>query len=117
MEKHHRLVGILYIVYGCIHVMGILTAILIIHDFSFWTNLPDFIPTLITSILAVSGVVSILGIVGGIGILNNHSWAGTLLLVLGFIYLLNIPLGTMLGVYTIWVFLLQEKDPKPANRL
>lgn len=116
MEKHHKLIGILYIIYGSIHVTGIYTGIVILHAFTFWTDVPEFVIPLVSSVLVFWGIISILGIVGGIGILNNQTWAKRLVLVLGFVYLLYIPLGTILGIYTIWVLLLQDKTPAHANQ-
>lgn len=116
MGKHRKLVGILYIVYGCIHVTAIFTGLVIIHAFRFWTDVPQFVSPLISSVLVVLGIGSVLGIIGGIGILNNRAWARQILLVLGFIYLLNVPLGTILGIYTIWVLLLQDENPVPENQ-
>lgn len=53
------------------------------------------------------GVLSLPGIIGGIGLLMRKGWARIVLLVVSFIQLINIPVGTALGVYTLWV-LLQE---------
>jgi hypothetical protein len=49
--------------------------------------------------------VSMIGLVGGIGLLSLAPWARTLTLVAGFIELLNVPLGTALGIYAIWVLM------------
>lgn len=43
--------------------------------------------------------------ISGIGLLTKQPWARILALVMGCISLLNIPFGTALGVYTIWVLL------------
>lgn len=53
-------------------------------------------------------VLAIPGIAGGIGLLKRKEWARVLVLILGFLNLLNFPLGTMLGVYTIWALMRQE---------
>jgi hypothetical protein len=38
-------------------------------------------------------------------LLQKQQWARMIALVAGFIALLNIPLGTALGIYTIWVLM------------
>ena len=48
-------------------------------------------------------IISAPGIIGGFGILKKYSWARVLVLILGALNLLNIPFGTILGVYTFWV--------------
>lgn len=50
------------------------------------------------------------GFIAGWGLLERQPWARTLTLVLGFVSLLNIPLGTALGIYTIWVLLAPQAD-------
>ena len=55
--------------------------------------------------LVTSGAV---GFVAGWGLLNREPWGRVLALVLGFIALIHVPLGTALGIYTLWVLL-------PAN--
>jgi hypothetical protein len=48
------------------------------------------------------------GLIGGIYLLKHRPWARILVLVLGFINLIEIPIGTALGIYTIWVLLKNE---------
>jgi hypothetical protein len=50
------------------------------------------------------------GFAAGWGLLERQPWARTLTLVLGFVSLLNLPLGTALGIYTIWVLLAPQAD-------
>ena len=54
------------------------------------------------------GVLSILGIIGGIGLFTKSNWARILVLILSAIDLLNFPVGTALGIYTIWVLVQAE---------
>lgn len=48
------------------------------------------------------------GIIGGVGILKGWWWARYLVFVLGALNLFNVPLGTLLGVYTFWVLMQDE---------
>ena len=51
------------------------------------------------------------GFVTGSGLSNHAPWARNLALVLAFILTFtNIPLGTALGVYTMWVLLPRESQ-------
>jgi len=53
-------------------------------------------------------ILSIGGIIGGIGILKYKSWARFLILVLSVFDLFNIPIGTAIAVYTFWVLIQDE---------
>lgn len=111
MEKHISVLGILYIVFN---VLGIMFAMLI-----FWILLgsgllsgdEDAITILLIVGTAVSGfilILSIPGIIGGIGLLKMQPWARVLVLILGFLNLIDLPFGTALGIYTIWVLMKDE---------
>jgi len=50
------------------------------------------------------------GFFAGWGLLQREEWARTVALVVGFVALLRIPLGTALGIYTLWVLLPTQSD-------
>ncbi len=45
------------------------------------------------------------GIVAGVGLLQRADWSRMLAVVVGCISLINVPFGTALGIYTLWVLL------------
>ena len=45
----------------------------------------------------------VLALLAGFGLLTRRSWARKLSLILGVLSLFNPPVGTALGVYTLWV--------------
>jgi len=45
------------------------------------------------------------GFIAGWGLMQREPWARIIALALGFISLFNIPFGTAVGVYTLWVLL------------
>jgi hypothetical protein len=53
-------------------------------------------------------VVSVAGIVAAAGVLGRRRWGRVLMLVISFFNLLRVPLGTILGGYSIWVLLNDE---------
>lgn len=53
------------------------------------------------------GVLSLPGILAGIGVLGHHVWGRYLAILVGFLNVFNFPVGTLIGLYAIWV-LLQE---------
>lgn len=53
-------------------------------------------------------ILSVPGIIGGIGLFKRKEWARILVLVLSVLQLVNIPIGTAIGIYSIWVLI--QKD-------
>ena len=53
-------------------------------------------------------VLSVPGIIGGIGLFKRKEWSRILVLIISAIDLLNIPFGTALGIYSIWVLVQQD---------
>jgi hypothetical protein len=49
----------------------------------------------------------------GIGLLYKQNWALILALILGCFKLFSFPIGTALGVYTIWVYA-EDTKSKPS---
>jgi hypothetical protein len=118
MEKHVTVLGILFIAYSAI---GLATGLLVlfvlcgagtIAELSPGGAAPfEVLPILITIGSLICGfflVSSIPGIIAGIGLLKFKPWARILTLVLSIIYLLEVPLGTALGIYGLWVLFNQE---------
>ena len=71
----------------------------------------DALPIL-TFIAVIAGgflfITSVPDIIGGIGLVKRQSWARILVLILSVLKLINIPLGTIVGVYSIWVLMQDE---------
>jgi hypothetical protein len=55
-------------------------------------------------------LLSLPGIIGGIALLRYKPWARVLVLVMSAIGLLNIPIGTGVGIYSFWVLTRDETD-------
>jgi hypothetical protein len=56
-------------------------------------------------------LISAPGIVAGIGLLHFRNWARILTIVLSALQLMNLPFGTALGIYGLWVLLSQRTEP------
>ncbi len=111
MQKHIQLLGVIYIAY---HAIGLLFAWLIwgvLSSIGLMSGDPQAaaIMTLIGTVVAgLLLILSVPGVVGGVGILKGWWWSRYLVLVLGLFNLLHVPLGTILGVYTFWVLMQDE---------
>ncbi|MGD8273129.1 MAG: hypothetical protein PVF86_17360 [Desulfobacterales bacterium] len=111
MEKHVTVLGILYIAFSA---LGLLLAIII-----FTAVVGGGIISGDSEAIAITSIVgpavalffvllSTPGLIGGIYLLKHRPWARILVLVLGFLNLIEIPIGTALGIYTIWVLFKDE---------
>jgi hypothetical protein len=45
------------------------------------------------------------GLLAGYGLLRRKAWARVLAIVVGFLGLMNFPVGTAIGLYTFWVLM------------
>jgi hypothetical protein len=127
METHKRVLGILYIVSGSMHIliMLFLSALFsILLPFIFENAKLDeqWILLYIVPFVRIIIVITVLffaipSIIGGIALLNKKKWALTLVLILGCFKLFSFPLGTALGIYTIWVYAEDHKHTisNPTN--
>jgi hypothetical protein len=112
MKKHVTLVGSLQIGFST---LGLMAAVAVFVALTFARHLTedDEVPQIVLGFLSVSipvllGALSILGLVGGIGVLTYKPWARYLVIVLATLGCVNIPIGTAKGVYTIWVLIQDE---------
>ena len=72
-------------------------------------------PAFLRPLLSVVAIIvlggSALGFSAGWGLMHREPWARVLTLVLAFLVLfINIPVGTAVGVYTLWVLLPSESE-------
>lgn len=116
MKRHIKIVAVLYIALGA---LGIIAALIV---FGMLGGAPDFATARddhqAAMIVLLGGVallaivtVSVPSIVAGIGLLKFRSWARVLSIVLSVIHLFNVPFGTALGIYGLWVMLQRGTQP------
>lgn len=67
---------------------------------------------ILSVIATVAGVflliVSIPGVIAGVGLFNRKEWARILTMILSVFDLIRFPLGTAIGVYSIWALVQPE---------
>lgn len=112
MKKHVSAVAAIRIALHTIGLLGVIIAFAVINfAFSFIPveDIPEAIMPLITGIIyfvfIVIAAVSVLGLIAAIGLLSYKPWARILTIVVSAISCFNIPIGTLAGVYSIWVML------------
>jgi hypothetical protein len=123
MDQHKKVLGIIYIVTASLSILVMLTISIFIGTlFEFIIDQSaegDAVPVLdmvqkLVAIITwtVTLFISIPSIIAGIGLLNKQGWALTLALILGCLKLLSFPIGTAIGVYSIWVYTENSKLEK-----
>ncbi len=124
MEKHITLVGILNIVYRSMAIIGALVLFALAFGFGYLmefisrfdhnemheipSEVLNIVPIILTFVGVLIMIFSIAGIIGAVGVLKKKEWGRIIMLVISFFNLIHIPLGTILGVYSIWVLLNDE---------
>ena len=112
MKKHVTVVGAIHIGFG---VLGLILALGAFFALNFAKGFVggEEVPSMVLGFLSVSipllvGFMSTLGLVGGIGLLSLQPWARYLIIVVAALGCLNIPIGTLKGVYSLWVLMQDE---------
>jgi hypothetical protein len=111
MSIQVKIVGWLWIIMGSFGILGSLCLSAAIAGGGLISE--DETAIWITLILAgVCGSLifleNIMNLIVGFGLLKYKSWARNLVVVLGIINLFGFPLGTALGIYTLWAMFNQE---------
>ncbi|HEX2663908.1 MAG TPA: hypothetical protein VHM93_13820 [Candidatus Acidoferrum sp.] len=117
VQEHVRLLGILWMAYSALNVVGGIVLVVLANTlfgrFSQAGPPPEgtswlrpFLTVIGYLILAKAAA----GLITGWGLVQREPWGRILALVVGFISLFNIPIGTALGVYTLWVLLPARSD-------
>jgi hypothetical protein len=63
-----------------------------------------------TALVTFLVLVSLPGLVAGIGILKLQPWARVLGIVVAVINLVHVPVGTAVGIYGLWVLLNNDSE-------
>ena len=119
VQEHVRLVGILWMAYSALTVVGGVAVIIVAQtifggalrmapgpppEVSIWLR------PLLTCVGGLLLIKAAVGLLTGWGLLQREPWARVAALIVGFISLFNVPIGTALGIYTLWVLLPSQSD-------
>jgi hypothetical protein len=119
METHIKVLSWLYIVLGVLGVISAGIVFLVVAGGGLISG--DRTAIAVTSLVAIiiSGFILLIsapGVVAGLGLLSYRPWARILTLILGILNLPGFPIGTLLGIYTIWA-LLDDESVELFNRM
>ncbi len=111
METHVKVVGWLNIVLSILAIAaGLCVAVVVIGGGVISQDDTAITVTGIVGmvLLGIALVLAIPGLIAGIGLLRYKNWARVLAIILGVLNLMNIPVGTAVGIYTLYVMLDDE---------
>ena len=122
MDRHFKLLAVFHVLFG-LSVIGIsilITFLLGLARITDSVSMPYcraflFGPDLVLRSIPIWVLTSVMpifvglpAIIGGIGIYFRKNWARMVLIFVGAVALIDFPLGTALGIYTLWVLLQPE---------
>lgn len=120
MATHVRVLGVLYIALSAIGVVGALFLMLALGTATsiVGLNAEANDAAVALPIIGIAGTalvtfllaVSLPGLIVGIGLVNLKPWARIGAMVLAVIHLINIPIGTALGIYALWVLFNKDTE-------
>lgn len=120
MQTHVKVVAVGFIVLSA---LGVLSALMLMLIFGGTAGIVgaasgDQDAALAVPIIGITGTaltvivlaLSLPGLITGFGLLSFKPWARVLAIVLCAINLINIPFGTILGAYGLWVLLNKDTE-------
>ena len=115
VHRHIQSLAILWFAYAAWTVLGWVVAMSIFHGFfghyfGHWNHGPwgdpfTHMPWLYPIITIVLVGRAALAIIAGFALVNRASWARIFTIVVAFLNIIKLPLGTALAIYTLWVLL------------
>jgi len=111
MSTHVKIIGWLHIIFG---LFGLFAAVAVFGGSLLGGLFADSMKGMIglgmlgTFAAVFVAALSLPGLIAGYGLLKYYSWARILMIVIAVLELIRFPLGTILGIYTLWALLSAE---------
>jgi hypothetical protein len=119
VAEHVRLLGILWLALSALTTVGGVVLLILANTvFAHLHELPNvpadvpagFLHALFGTLGFIVLAKAAAGFLAGWGLLQREPWARMLTIVLAFLALFNIPFGTAVGIYSLWVLLPAQSD-------
>jgi uncharacterized membrane protein (DUF2068 family) len=123
LDNHKRILGIVYLISGVLSVFGmlLLNAFLsVIFSFAlqevndeerraveFALSIAQYAPVFVILFFSIPTLIA------AYGLLTRKTWATLFALIVGCLKLFSFPIGTAMGVYSIWIWSEEQKLIKP----
>jgi predicted nucleic acid-binding Zn ribbon protein len=114
VRQHVRLLGILWLALGALNAVGGVILIILANTLFVRLSEEHGVPTFLHPLLTFVGFIILIKaaaeFAAGWGLQQREPWARVLTLVLAFLALFLVPMGTALGIYSLWVLLPTESE-------
>ena len=118
VQEHIRLLGLFWLAFSAFNTVGAVILYVLantlfahMHELGAPEGATSFLRPLLSVVAIMLLAKAAVGFLAGWGLLQREKWARIVALVLAFISLFtNIPFGTALGVYTMWVLLPSQSE-------
>ena len=120
MQTHVRVLGVVYLAVGALMLIGAVFLVLtmgsvagIVGATAEPRDAAVAIPILGlagTALASMLGIFSLPSLITGYGLLYFRQWARIVGIVLSAVNLINVPIGTVVGAYGLWVLLNKETE-------
>lgn len=131
IQSHKRTLGVIHIVYGCmiaisfLFIGGVVNALFpfiaeeIAKDAS--SKNADEILLLVSGIIRSIFILLLIfsalpSIIAGVGLVSNKNWGLVMGLIAGCISIFGFPFGTAVGIYSIYVFVINNRQKHEQNQ-
>jgi hypothetical protein len=111
LDKHVTFVAVINIAFGFLGIFLAFFLFVVLIGAGIISQDPEAMK--ITSIVGIAIAFfllmkSIPEVIGGFGLMKRKPWARILVLIIACLDLLIIPIGTLIGIYELWVLLSEE---------
>ncbi len=116
VREHVRLLSLFWLALSAFNTIGgialyVVANTVLVHKAAQEGGPPAFLTPLLSAVAILLLAKAAFGFIAGWGLLQHEHWARVVVLVLAFVTLFtNIPFGTALGIYTMWVLLPAESE-------
>ena len=126
MESHVKVLGILHVALSSLGVLAAVIVLFVFGGLAGIVGMSDRTADAAAAVPILSGIGGILfvvilafslpGLIGGIGLLRLAPWSRLLMIVISALDLINVPVGTAIGIYGLWVLTKPETEALMARR-
>jgi len=117
MEQQVKILGILHVILGGMGIFGAIAILVLAGGIAGIASQSDNSGIALPLIGGIGGLIAVIllvfslpGFIGGFGLLNMAHWSRMFMIVISALHLLHIPVGTVLGVYGLWVLTKPETE-------
>lgn len=109
---HVRMLAILWIAMSAFRLLSGFFMLLFFGHMGgmFPPDVPLFVHGILTAVGLAFVASAILGFITAWGLLERQPWARMLAIIFGCVMLMDVPFGTALGIYTLWVLLPAQSE-------